>query len=222
VRLRERLTPYILLGVLTLGTGLGIGLGLSEAPITHPASPSLSRVPTTTVSPPPTSAIPPATSASLPAHALLVPCSSGQLSAKVGRVGVALGNVGVIFTFTNTSPRTCSLQGYPGVHMLDANGDPLPTEVTDGVAYTVPSIPEQVVDLKPGASASFDLGYSDSTGYGTAICPEATTLAITPPGAQQPISVTVEVDAYGGSTIQTLHCGDITVSPVYFGPGGQP
>jgi hypothetical protein len=29
VRLRQRLTPYILLGVLTLGTGLGIGLGLA-------------------------------------------------------------------------------------------------------------------------------------------------------------------------------------------------
>ena len=27
-----RLTPYVLLGVLTLGAGLGVGLGLSEAP----------------------------------------------------------------------------------------------------------------------------------------------------------------------------------------------
>ena len=32
MRLRQRLVPYLLLGVLTLGTGLGIGLGLSEAP----------------------------------------------------------------------------------------------------------------------------------------------------------------------------------------------
>jgi hypothetical protein len=32
VPLRKRLTPYILLGVLTLSIGLGIGLGLSEAP----------------------------------------------------------------------------------------------------------------------------------------------------------------------------------------------
>jgi hypothetical protein len=31
VKARARLTPYVLLGVLTLGTGLGIGLGLSEA-----------------------------------------------------------------------------------------------------------------------------------------------------------------------------------------------
>ena len=36
MRFRERLTPYLLLGALTLGTGLGVGLGLSEAP-THRA-----------------------------------------------------------------------------------------------------------------------------------------------------------------------------------------
>ncbi len=38
MRLRARLTPYILLGVLTLGTGLGIGLGLSEAPVAQPGA----------------------------------------------------------------------------------------------------------------------------------------------------------------------------------------
>jgi hypothetical protein len=32
VNLRARLVPYLLLGLLALGTGLGIGLGLSEAP----------------------------------------------------------------------------------------------------------------------------------------------------------------------------------------------
>ena len=35
---RARLTPYALLGVLTLGTGLGFGLGLSEAPSAEPAA----------------------------------------------------------------------------------------------------------------------------------------------------------------------------------------
>ena len=31
MKLRERLTPYVLVGALTLGAGLGVGLGLSEA-----------------------------------------------------------------------------------------------------------------------------------------------------------------------------------------------
>ena len=39
MNLRARLTPYVLLGVLLLGTGLGIGLGLSEAPVTQLARP---------------------------------------------------------------------------------------------------------------------------------------------------------------------------------------
>jgi hypothetical protein len=34
----RRPTPYLLLGVLLLATGLGVGLGLSEAPVAHAAS----------------------------------------------------------------------------------------------------------------------------------------------------------------------------------------
>ena len=37
-RVNRRLTPYVLLGILTLGTGLAIGLGLSEGPVTYTAS----------------------------------------------------------------------------------------------------------------------------------------------------------------------------------------
>jgi beta-lactam-binding protein with PASTA domain len=39
----ERLLPFSLLGLLTLGAGLGVGLGLSEAPLQYPASPSTSQ-----------------------------------------------------------------------------------------------------------------------------------------------------------------------------------
>ena len=44
MKARARLTPYVLLGVLTLGTGLGIGLGLSEAPTSRPFT-SANRIP---------------------------------------------------------------------------------------------------------------------------------------------------------------------------------
>lgn len=33
-----RLVPYVLIGVLTLGTGLAVGLALSEGPVTAPSS----------------------------------------------------------------------------------------------------------------------------------------------------------------------------------------
>jgi hypothetical protein len=39
MNLRARLVPYLLLGILTLGTGLGIWLGLSEAPAATEQSP---------------------------------------------------------------------------------------------------------------------------------------------------------------------------------------
>ena len=35
VKWSRGLTPYLLLGILTLGTGLGVGLGLSEASVTQ-------------------------------------------------------------------------------------------------------------------------------------------------------------------------------------------
>jgi hypothetical protein len=39
VRPRRRLAPFLLLGILTLGAGLGVGLGLSEGPVTYNAQP---------------------------------------------------------------------------------------------------------------------------------------------------------------------------------------
>jgi hypothetical protein len=63
----RRLTPYLLLTVLVLGTGLGIGLGLSEAPSqsvvmslprsTEGTTPAILPLPTTTTTVPPLAAL---------------------------------------------------------------------------------------------------------------------------------------------------------------------
>ena len=53
-----------------------------------------------------------------------------------------MGHVGQLVRFKNISAKTCALKGYPSVQMFDATGRPIPTEVTDGPAYTVPSLPE--------------------------------------------------------------------------------
>jgi hypothetical protein len=37
--------PFVLLGILTLGTGLAVGLGLSEGPVTYTASPQAETPP---------------------------------------------------------------------------------------------------------------------------------------------------------------------------------
>jgi len=146
-------------------------------------------------------------------------CAASQLAVELGRSGVAMGHVGQLVSFKNISAKTCALKGYPGVKMFDATGHPIPTEVTDGPDYTVPSLPESLVIITAGSKATFELGYSDATGYGTARCPTSVQVKITPPGVNQPITLPWRIQPYGGSTIAKLQCGQIAVSPVYAGSG---
>ncbi len=149
-------------------------------------------------------------------------CTASQLAVELGPDDAAMGHVGQVVSFKNISATTCALKGYPGLRMFDAAGKLIPTEVTDGPSYIVPALPDKVVVLTVGSEASFDVGYSDATGYGTAECPTSSQVAVTPPDASQPITVSWRIQPYGGSTIEKLQCGQIAVSPVYPGSGTAP
>ena len=149
-------------------------------------------------------------------------CTASQLAVDLGPDDAAMGHVGQVVSFKNISTTTCTLKGYPGLRMFDAAGQLIPTEVTDGPSYIVPALPDKVVVLTAGSEASFDVGYSDATGYGTAECPTSSQVAVTPPDAGQPITVSWRIQPYGGSTIEKLQCGQIAVSPVYSGSGTAP
>lgn len=144
-------------------------------------------------------------------------CFSSQLAVRLGQAGVALGHVGQAVSFRNTSATSCTLYGYPGLQMLDAAGHPIRTQVLRGAAYTVPTMPERTVTLRPEAWASFDVGYDDATGYANDKCPTSARVEITPPNAYRPITVAWRIQPYGGGSIRHLRCGQITVSPVYSG-----
>jgi hypothetical protein len=146
-------------------------------------------------------------------------CSASQLAVELGAADAAMGHIGQVVSFKNVSAATCTLKGYPSVEMLDAAGRPIPTEVTDGPSYTVPVLPEKAVVITGGAEASFEVGYTDATGYGTAVCPTSAKVAVTPPDASRAITVSWRIQPYGGSTIQKLQCGQIALSPVYAGSG---
>ena len=144
-------------------------------------------------------------------------CLSNQLEVVRGQEGVAMGHFGIDSSFfKNISNSTCTLKGYPNFQMLDSAGKHIATQVIDGTSYTVQAQKEDVVILDPGNQAQFDLGYDNSTGYGNAICPTSRQVEITPPGSSQPILVPWKFQPYGGGTIPNLHCGEITVSPVYW------
>jgi len=143
-------------------------------------------------------------------------CASSQLAIEAGSGGVAMGTVGVTgMGFKNISTTTCTLKGYPILQMLDSTGHAIPTYVSRGNSFGVSAAPAKVVTLTPGLVAKFDMLYHNQTGYGTAICPTSTEVEITPPGSNKSIAFSWKIQPYGGSTIQKLQCGDITVSPVY-------
>jgi hypothetical protein len=144
-------------------------------------------------------------------------CATSQLHFALGRSGVAMGHVGMYFTMKNVGTATCQVDGFPTVQMIGGSGTPIPSLVTFGQDYTVPFIAPRDITIKSRATAAFLLGYADGTGYGSSQCPSSHILRITPPGdlASQDLSLgRLELQPYGGATIQTLECGEIAVSPV--------
>jgi hypothetical protein len=141
-------------------------------------------------------------------------CATAHLRISLGRSGVAAGHIGMYFTVKNVGAKQCELDGFPTVQMIGSSKGLVPTLVTFGSDYTVPLVSARVTLIKAGAPAIFMLGYADSTGYGTAKCPAADTLRITPPGDLAAQDLHVGLQPYGGGTIQSLVCGEIAVSPI--------
>jgi hypothetical protein len=112
-----------------------------------------------------------------------------------------------MFIFTNTSGTPCSLQGYPGMQMLDSTGSAIPTNVIRGSSVVVPPIPVTLVILGPAASGSFLFGYPNIP-TGSQTCPTSTKLEITPPNAFNHFTIADAISPCGGN---------ITVSPVRAG-----
>ena len=171
--------------------------------------------PTVTPSPTPSSSASATPTASAAPAAMV--CDPSQLSIQLGLQDAAMGSRGVTgMAFLNTSTKSCTLEGYPIVQMIDANGKSLPTYVTHFGSFNAPKSPATLVTLAPGAKAKFDLLYEAQTGYGNAVCPTSSKVDFTPPGSTVALPLDLKIQPYGGGTIQKLRCGEIKVSPVYF------
>ena len=165
----------------------------------------------------PTTTPTPSSSPTVSATPASLVCDSSQLVIQLGVEDAAMGSRGVTgMTFQNTSAKSCTLEGYPIVQMIDANGKSLPTYVTHFGSFNAPKSPTTLVTLAPGAKAKFDLLYEAQTGYGNAVCPTSSKVDFTPPGSTVALPMDLKIQPYGGGTIQKLRCGEIKVSPVYF------
>lgn len=131
------------------------------------------------------------------------PCTAAQLTAAIARSGVAAGNVGTWVSLENSSRQACSLDGYPGLLLLDAGGHALPTHVTDATsAFVFTNLEPSMIVVAPGARAYFVLSWTYNP---CANPPTSAALQITPPGAAGTVTATVQLDPCDGK---------LTTSPI--------
>jgi len=128
-----------------------------------------------------------------------LPLADAALSAPVERCHTAglrvrfLGGQGTpghtfaTLGLTNGSGAPCSLLGYVGLQLVDAQGQPLPTRAIRGDGMLAPEPGPSSVVIPSGGSAFFDLVWTDMPTGAETSCPRATYLAVTPPDEYGPL-----------------------------------
>lgn len=74
-------------------------------------------------------------------------CSTQQLAATISEPDAGAGQRNSYVTFTNNGPSPCTMIGYIGLQLLDAQGDDVPTDVQRQPG------PKNLVTLNPGGQA---------------------------------------------------------------------
>ncbi|MHB8296685.1 MAG: DUF4232 domain-containing protein [Acidimicrobiales bacterium] len=181
-----------------LALGLAAALALSACSSSPPPKPHRahrrhhSTTTTTTTAAPAasttTTAPPPSTTTTTAPSAVAGGCGPAQLGLARTSFGVAAGSIIDVFTLTNTSTTSCSLQGYPGVALVDAQGQTVPTQL-----QRISSPAPTKISLAPGAHAYFRLQSSDGTGFTNPTCPQATQVNVIAPNDYTAISTKTSI-----------------------------
>jgi len=206
----RRVTPFLLLASAVLaGTTACSGTG---TPVGAPASTGAasSGSPTGTASASPASPV--ATGGSTPA-AGSAECKLASLSVTAGKPGAAGGHSRVVLAFINTGTAPCTMQGYPGVAILDAGSAQVAQarRTPQGYSGGLPAGQSPpLVPLQPGQSASAIIEALDFNEDGTACKPWSGLLVTAPDDTRS----TQLIWAAGG-------CADPQVHPVVPGLEGS-
>ncbi len=139
------------------------------------------------------------------------PCRTDDLTAQIEGHGAGAGQRYTALGLTNAAAAPCTIQGYPGLQLLDSNGAALPTDISHEATGTPP-----LVVLAPGHAAWTQLHWTviPADDEAASHCaPDPTAARITPPG--QTSSLTV---AFGFGAV--CQHGSLGVRP--FGPEHPP
>jgi hypothetical protein len=112
-------------------------------------------------------------------------CASDQIHVKYGRGLAGEGEEGAVILFTNISPITCTMSGYPVVVAEDSANMQTPLMQTihgplGGAPAGSATIPKLRLTQDATASASIEAAAHPSSGRGT--CPRYVTLLVGLPG----------------------------------------
>jgi hypothetical protein len=107
-------------------------------------------------------------------------CHTAGLALSLQGVEGAAGSRFATFLFTNKTGVSCTLFGFPGAQLLDAQNNPLPTSVMrDGNQLSTQPGPT-LVTVPAGGSAKF-LMHWGVVPVGNETCPTSSQLEVTPP-----------------------------------------
>ena len=174
------------------------------------ATASTSATPTATDAPTGTpTRSPAAVPTSTPGDDVPVACPAGALGAALVSRPMDSGMSSFFWdlTLTNTGSQACTVQGYPGVRLVNAVTGALLGPAAAHERY--PTVTEDAVELAPGASA-YSLLHLHQAGVYTCTLVAVTELDVTPPGTDVPLRVTTPNPIQG--------CDDPLIGLVNAGP----
>jgi Protein of unknown function (DUF4232) len=171
---------------------------------TRPATTSTSSLATTTTT----------TIAAPTTNPPITTCQPANLEIGFQEEAAGIGHFGAVLVFTNHGSVTCTMDGYVGLRMFNAQNAPLPTQVTQGSGDLFTDPGPSLVTLTPGGTASAGIEWRDvpTTSDPSTGCPTSATLQIAPPGAAAATTISAAITACG--------LGAMTTTAVQTGAGG--
>ena len=115
-------------------------------------------------------------------------CNADELSLVLGQGnGAGAGTGSLSLVFTNTGSRECTLYGYPGVSLVNDNGNQIGSPADRATGAT-----ESTVTLKPSTSASALVTYTlEESNFDPGTCKDgATKIRVYPPNDYGYLSIT--------------------------------
>jgi hypothetical protein len=193
------------LGATTLAVLVALALGFGAGWFTRTATTT-----TTTTTSTSTTTTTSSSTTTTTTVATLALCTGGDLSGAVTGSSGAAGTIQTTFEVTNRTATSCSLLGYPTLHLLSAAGNPIATTTVNGQSqFLVPAANRRpaLQRLTPGGNATFVAQWSDVPTGAQHTCPTSASVDVYPPSSATPVNVVAQLGP--------CNAGTVNVSPFF-------